>query len=130
MREKYVFNELYRTTLADAQQVTTKNKFFIRGSLQASNSSEIMLPLGASGQSVRIFAGGVQLQEGADYTIEPQMGRIKILNQSVLNSARQIRIEWERPDLFNTQIRMMLGTRLDYNLSKDAKYMLRGYRKN
>lgn len=119
LKEKYVFNELYRTTLADAQQVTTKNKFFIRGSLQASSSSEIMLPLGASGQSVRIFAGGVQLQEGADYTIEPQLGRIKIINQSVLNSARQIRIEWERPDLFNTQIRMMLGTRLDYNLSKD-----------
>lgn len=119
LKEKYVFNELYRTTLADAQQVTTKNKYFIRGSLQASSSSEIMLPLGASGQSVRIFAGGVQLQEGADYTIEPQLGRIKIINQSVLNSARQIRIEWERPDLFNTQIRMMLGTRLDYNLSKD-----------
>jgi len=119
LKDKYVYNELYRTTLTDAQQVTTKNKFFIRGSLQASNSSEIMLPLGASGASVRVFAGGVQLQEGVDYTIEPQLGRIKIMNQSVLNSARQIRIEWERPDLFNTQIRMMLGTRLDYNLSKD-----------
>ncbi|CAH0995259.1 hypothetical protein EMA8858_01379 [Emticicia aquatica] len=119
LREKYVFNELYRTTMADAQQVTTKNKFFIRGSLQASNASEISLPLGASGQSVRIFAGGVQLQEGIDYTIEPQLGKIKITNQSILNSSRQIRIEWEKPDLFNTQRRIMLGTRLDYNLSKD-----------
>lgn len=119
LKEKYVFNELYRTTMADAQQVTTKNKFFIRGSLQASNASEISLPLGASGQSVRIFAGGVQLQEGADYIIEPQLGKIKITNQSILNSARQIRIEWEKPDLFNTQRRIMLGTRLDYNLSKD-----------
>ncbi|WP_435355312.1 cell surface protein SprA [Emticicia sp. SJ17W-69] len=119
LREKYVFNELYRSTMTDAQQVTTKNKFFIRGSLQASSSSDIALPLGASGQSVRIFAGGVQLQEGVDYTIEPQLGRIKITNQSVLNSARQIRIEWEKPDLFNTQIRFMMGTRLDYNLSKD-----------
>ena len=119
LREKYVFNELYDATLADAQQVTTKNKFFIRGSLQASNASEISLPLGASGQSVRIFAGGVQLQEGADYTIEPQLGKIRITNQSILNSARQIRIEWEKPDLFNTQRRIMLGTRLDYNLNKD-----------
>ncbi len=118
-KDKYVFNELYRTTMADAQQVTTKNKFFIRGSLQASNASEISLPLGASGQSVRIFAGGVQLQEGADYTIEPQLGKIRITNQSILNSARQIRIEWEKPDLFNTQRRVMLGTRLDYNLGKD-----------
>lgn len=119
LKEKYVFNELYRTTMTDAQQVTTKNKFFIRGSLQASNASEISLPLGASGQSVRIFAGGVQLQEGADYTIEPQLGKIRITNQSILNSARQIRIEWEKPDLFNTQRRIMLGTRLDYNLNKD-----------
>ncbi len=119
LREKYVFNELYRTTMTDAQQVTTKNKFFIRGSLQASNAAEIALPLGASGQSVRIYAGGVQLQEGIDYTIEPQLGRIKITNTSILNSARQIRIEWEKPDLFNTQIRFMMGTRFDYNLSKD-----------
>ncbi|WP_229235489.1 MULTISPECIES: cell surface protein SprA [Emticicia] len=119
LKDKYVFNELYRTTMTDAQQVTTKNKFFIRGSLQASNASEISLPLGASGQSVRIYAGGVQLQEGVDYTVEPQLGKIRIINQSILNSSRQIRIEWEKPDLFNTQRRIMLGTRLDYNLSKD-----------
>ncbi|PLK43825.1 cell surface protein SprA [Emticicia sp. TH156] len=121
LKDKYVFSELYRTTLADAQQVTTKNKFFIRGSLQASNSAEVPLPLGASPQSVRIFAGGIQLQDGIDYLIEPQLGRIRFLNQSVLNSSRQIKIDYERPDMFNTQIRMMVGTRLDFNLSKDIR---------
>lgn len=88
-------------------------------SLQASTASEIMLPLGASGQSVRIFAGSVQLQEGIDYAIEPQLGRIKIINQSMLNPARQIRIEWERSDSLNTQKRVMSDTRLGYNLNKD-----------
>ena len=119
LKDKYVFDVLYRSTMTDAQQVTTKNKFFIKGSFQSSNASEISLPLGASTQSVRIYAGGQQLQEGADYMIEPQLGKIKITNQSILNSARQIRIEWEEPDMFQTQRRIFLGTRLDYNLNQD-----------
>lgn len=124
---KYVFDELYKTTLSDAQQITTKNKFFIRGSMQGGSAAEILLPLGATGQSVRVSAGGTSLQEGVDYQVDPQAGRIKITNQSILNSARDIIIEWEKPDMFNTQIRFLYGTRLDYNLSKDihigATYM-------
>lgn len=113
LRDKYVFNELYRGTLIDAQQVTTKNKFFLSGNIR-SGSSEIPLPLGASAQSVRVYAGGVQLQQGADYVVDGQLGRIKIVNQSILNSSRPIRIDFERPDLFDAQIRRMFGVRLDY----------------
>ena len=121
LKDKYVFNELYRTTSSDAQQINTKNKFFIKGSVQSSNAAEIQLPLGASGASVRVYAGGVELKSGADYQVDPQLGRIKITNQSVLNSSRQIRIEWETPDLFQTQIRTMFGTRLDYTIGRDIR---------
>lgn len=117
LRDKYVFNELYRTTLADAQQVTTKNKFFIRGQFTSGGNAEVQLPLGASGSGVRVYAGGQQLQEGIDYTIEPQLGRVRITNQSILNSSRQIRVDYELPDLFQTQIRGLFGLRLDYDVS-------------
>ncbi len=116
IQNKYIFDELYIKTLADAQQVTTKNKFFIRGSSTAGGGAEVQLPLGA-GQGVRVYAGGQTLQEGTDYILDPQSGRVRITNPSVLNSSRQIRVDYELPDLFQTQNRGLFGLRLDYNVS-------------
>jgi cell surface protein SprA len=117
LNDKYVFQELYDKTMMDAQQTTLKNKFFISGSVQ-SGSSEIALPLGASGGSVRVYAGGTELQQGTDYTVDTQMGTLVITNQSILSSSRQIRIDFERPDLFQAQIRRLFGLRLDYTVGR------------
>jgi cell surface protein SprA len=120
LKEKYVFNELYQKTLTDAQQVSLKNKFFLSGSVQV-GSSEISLPLGASGSSVRIYAGGTELKEGVDYTVDSQIGRVILTNQSILSSGRQIRIEYEKPDIFQSQLRRLFGIRLDYTISRDIR---------
>ncbi|MGK0136944.1 MAG: cell surface protein SprA [Algoriphagus sp.] len=117
LKQKYVFSELYDKTLTDAQQVNTKNKFFLQGSVQ-SKSTEIPLPLGASGGSVRVYSGGTELQQGTDYQVDSQIGRIRITNPSILASGRTIRIDYERPDLFQAQIRRLFGLRLDYSVSK------------
>lgn len=119
-REKYVFNELYRTTMIDAQQVASKNKFFLKGSYQSSLAGDVALPYGVDPQSVQVLAGGVPLMPGSDYDIEPQIGRIRFLNDGVMNSGREIVIRYERPDLFQNQIRRLFGTRLDYRLSPDV----------
>ena len=118
-RNKYVFNELYRTTMIDAQQITEKNKFFLKGSYQSSEGAEVQLPFGVLETSVTVTSGGVPLSAGSDYIVEAQIGRVRLLNPSVLNSGREIVIEFERPDMFQNQIRSMLGTRLDYVLSRD-----------
>ncbi len=120
LKKKYVYDELYTSTMTDAQQINTKNKFFLSGSVLSGNT-EIPLPLGASPQSVRVYAGGVQLQPGTDYIVDGQVGRVKITNQSILNSGRQIRIDYERPDMFQSQIRRLFGLRLDYTLSEDLR---------
>jgi cell surface protein SprA len=120
LKEKYVFNELYQKTLTDAQQVSLKNKFFLSGNVQV-GSSEISLPLGAAGSSVRIYAGGTELKEGVDYTVDSQIGRVILTNQSILSSGRQIRIEYEKPDIFQAQLRRLFGTRLDYTISRDIR---------
>jgi cell surface protein SprA len=116
-QKKYVFEELYKKTLMDAQQVSLKNKFFISGSVQ-SGGSEISLPLGASGASVRVYAGGNELKQGVDYTVDQQQGTIMITNQSILSSGRAIRIDYEKPDIFQAQIRRLFGLRLDYTVSR------------
>ncbi|WP_229379920.1 T9SS outer membrane translocon Sov/SprA [Fibrella forsythiae] len=114
---KYVFEELYRTTLADAQQVAVKNKFFIKGSFQSGQGQGIDLPYGVKEQSVTVSAGGVPLVPGQDYVVEGQ--RVRILNESVSNSGREIKISFETPDLFQNQIRTLVGARLDYRLTPD-----------
>ncbi|WP_439557785.1 cell surface protein SprA, partial [Dyadobacter sp.] len=118
-RNKYVFNELYRTTMIDAQQVTERNKFFLRGSYQTSGGAEVQLPFGVLETSVTVTSGGVPLSPGSDYIVEAQIGRVRLLNGSVLNSGREIVIEYERPDMFQNQVRSLLGTRLDYVVNRD-----------
>jgi cell surface protein SprA len=113
-RSRYVFNELYRTTMIDAQQITERNKFFLKGSFQSTSGQEVNLPYGVLETSVTVTSGGVPLSPGSDYLVEAQIGRVRLLNASVLNSGREIVIEFERPDMFQNQRRSLLGTRLDY----------------
>ena len=118
-RSKYVFNELYRTTMIDAQQVTTRNKFYLKGTYQSSGGTEVSLPYGVLETSVTVTSGGVPLAAGSDYIVEAQIGRVRILNSSVMNSGREIVIEYERPDMFQNQIRTLLGTHLDYVVNRN-----------
>lgn len=119
LKRKYVFSQLYTTTMIDAQQVSEKNKFFLKGSYQASSGAEVTLPFGVVETSVTVTSGGVPLSAGSDYVVEAQLGRVRIMNQGVLISGREIVIEYERPDMFNNQTRSLLGTRLDYTVNRN-----------
>ncbi|CCG99583.1 hypothetical protein FAES_1573 [Fibrella aestuarina BUZ 2] len=120
LQSKYVFSELYRTTLADAQQVAVKNKFFLKGSFQSAQGQGQDLPYGVKPESVQVSAGGVPLVPGQDYVVDAQ--RVRILNESVNNSGREIRISYELPDLFQNQVRTLIGTRLDYRLTPEINF--------
>lgn len=122
LEAKYVFNTLYRTTQQQAAQLAAKNKFFIKGSFQSTASNEILLPgIGIDENSIRVTAGGVPLVPGQDYIVEAQLGRIRIINESILNSGREVKVDFEKPDLFNNQVKTLLGTRLDFEVSKDIR---------
>ncbi len=115
LKDKYVFDTLYRTTRADAQLISRLNKFFIKGSLQSGSSSTIFLnAFQVSEGSVVVTAGGTPLVEGVDYTVNYSLGQVNIINPSILNSGKKIKVSFEKADLFNFQARNLLGTRLDY----------------
>jgi len=115
LKDKYVFDTLYRTTRADAQLISRLNKLFIKGSLQSGSSSEINLnAFQVAEGSVVVTAGGTPLTEGVDYTVDYSLGRVLIINPSILNSGKKIKVSYEKADLFNFQARNLLGTRLDY----------------
>ncbi len=118
--EKYVYDELYNSTQNDASLETNKDKFFLVGSFLAGSSNEIMLPgINISEGSVQVIAGNTPLTEGSDFTVDYQLGRVTILNSGVLSSGKEIRVTFEKADLFSFQQRTLLGTRLDYKVNDD-----------
>jgi cell surface protein SprA len=121
--QKYSYDTLYRTTKAEAELFATKNKFFLKGQYNAGSAKEILIPgFGVSQNSVKIYAGGLPLQEGTDYTVDYTFGKVIILNESILSSGKNISVQYEQSDPFAFQTRSLLGTRFDYKLSDDVNF--------
>lgn len=118
--DKYVFEELYDSTQTKAKQVAEKNKFMLQGLYRSSGGSDIQLnAMNVPKGSVKVTAGGIELIEGQDFTVDYTLGRVKILNQGLLESGTPIRISLESNSLFNFQTKTLLGTHLDYRFSEN-----------
>jgi len=113
-----VYSELYDATKTFAQQIPSKNRFKIRGQFQSSSGSEISLnALNVPQGSVSVTSGGVKLVENVDYTVDYNLGRVRIINEGILQSGAPINISLESNSLFNIQTKTMIGTRFDYKFS-------------
>ncbi|MCB9188951.1 MAG: cell surface protein SprA [Flavobacteriales bacterium] len=120
--DKVVFPQLYDSTKTAAQQIPELNRFTIKGSYQSSVSSEISLnALNIPQGSVQVTAGGRLLTEGSDYTVDYNLGRVRILNDGILSSGTPVKIQMESNSLFTIQQKSLIGTHLDYKISKDAQ---------
>jgi cell surface protein SprA len=120
LANKYVYHALYDSTKTAAQQLPQFDKFYIEGSYQSSNNSEISLnALNIPQGSVSVTAGGVKLVENQDYTVDYTLGRLKIINSGILASGIPIQINVESNSMFNIQAKTMWGARLDYKVSND-----------
>lgn len=116
----YIFQELYDSTRVIAQQLPQKNRYKLKGTYQSATSNEFSLnSMNIPQGSVRVTAGGVPLSENVDYTVDYTLGRVKIINESILNSGQPIKISAENNSLFNIQQKSLIGTRLDYKVNKD-----------
>jgi cell surface protein SprA len=117
---KLTFQALYDSTQYKAEQVTSKNKYFLSGSYKSSGGSEIFLnSFNIPEGSVKVTAGGIILQENQDYTVDYNMGRVKILNESYLASGTPIKISLESNSMFSIQSKTLMGTHLDYRFNSD-----------
>ena len=120
LAEKYVYKELYDSTLVIARQFADKNKFVIAGSYQASSGSQIRLnAMNVPRGSVVVMAGGVKLVENSDYTVDYSMGIVTITNQSIIDSGQSVSVTLENQSLFSTQRKTLLGLDMQYAFSKD-----------
>jgi len=118
--QKYIFQELYDSTLVIAQELSEKNKFRIVGEYKASSGSEIRLnAMNVPRGSVTVTAGGATLTENVDYTVDYTMGTVTILNQSIIESGTNIDVKLENQSMFSMQRKSLVGTHLEYQFNKD-----------
>lgn len=117
---KYCFDSLYTLTKSQARQYPEKNKFVLDGFYKSTTGSEISLnALNVPQGSVKVSAGGVQLTENVDFTVDYTLGRVRIINEGLLNSGTPISITMESNQMFNIQTKRLMGAHLDYRMNKD-----------
>ena len=115
----YAFTALYDSTKWLAEQDVVHNKYFLRGSYKGSSTNEISLnSINVPQGSVKVTANGALLAEGRDYVVDYTLGKVRIINEGILNSGAIIKVSSESNSLFNIQQKTLLGTRLDYKYSK------------
>lgn len=100
------------------------DRFLLKGSAKSSASSDISIGYNIPPGSVTVTAGGQQLQENIDYTINYDLGTIKIINQAIINAGLPVQVNFENNATFGMQQKSYLGLRLDYLLKNTAKEQL------
>jgi cell surface protein SprA len=116
---KFVYSQLYKETLFNAREFAEFNRFTIEGSYKSSVASEISLgAFNIPPGSVRVTAGGQYLEEGRDYEVDYNIGRVRILNDAILNAGVPIKVSFEDNTLFGFQTKTMLGLRADYTVNE------------
>ena len=119
-QKKYVFRNMYSLPTAAAQQDADKNRFILKGTYKSQGTNGI--PIGAFNVpqgSVRVTAGGRQLQEGIDYTVNYQSGTVQILDPSLEASNTPINISVENNAVFGQQTRRFTGVNVEHQFNKN-----------
>ena len=120
LANKYAYDSLYTMTKTSAEQYSEKNKFSLRGYYSSQSGSEISLnAMNVAQGSVTVTAGGVQLVENVDYTVDYTLGRVTIINEGVLNSGTPINIALESNSGFSAIKKTFLGARVEHEFNRD-----------
>ncbi len=120
-QQEYVFERLYSTTKIEAEQEQAdKNKFQLKGRYTTTGQNGISIgAFNVPRGSVTVTAGGRLLQEGLDYTVNYQLGRVEILDPALLASNTPIEISTENNAVFGQQTKRYSGINVEHRFSKD-----------
>ena len=128
LADRYPYYALYDSTLFQAQQQQSRNRFVIKGQVKSTASNKIQLQsFGLKPGAVTVTAGGIKLLEGVDFAIDYGTALLTVLNPAYVSPNIQLNVSIEDNSLFNFQTRTMLGLRADYAYKKNfnigATYM-------
>ena len=94
-----------------------------QGTYSSESGSEIRLNATSIPQgAVKVTAGGVPLTENTDYTVDYNMGTVRIINTALIESQTPIQVSLESNQFFGFQTKTLVGTHLDYRVSDNFRY--------
>ncbi len=118
LADQYVFEALYDSTQTAASQVAELNKFILKGQYKSSSGADIPLNAMSIPQgSVTVSMGGAPLEENVHYTVDYNLGRVKIIDEGILSSGQQIEVQLENNSGYTWMTKRYLGLHADYKYS-------------
>ncbi len=117
--ERIAFEELYEVKKQIARQKSKNSYYLIEGSSKGSVSESYSLGFSPVRGSVRVYANGVQLQEGTEYIVDYSIGSVTILDEQYLRKGQKIRIEYENNQLVQIEQKSFTGVRAEYAVSNN-----------
>ncbi|TBW30159.1 cell surface protein SprA [Gramella sp. KN1008] len=119
-QQKYVFRAMYRTTKTQAEQEEAdKNKFQLKGRYKSAEVEGIPIGFNLPPGSVTVTAGGRILQEGVDYVVNYELGRVQILDEALLASDIPIQVNTENNALFGQQTKRFTGINVEHQFNEN-----------
>lgn len=64
-------------------------------------------------------AGGIALTENIDYTVDYNMGTVRVINQALIDSQTPIQVSMENNQFFGFQTKTLIGSHLEYQVSNN-----------
>ncbi len=105
------YNQVYDTTKTFAQQNKVKDKWLLTGKYSGEASSVYQLGFNIVENSVRVLLNGRELTPGTDYIVDYNIGQLTIRNDAALVPGADLKITYEKNDLFQLASKTLLGAR-------------------
>jgi cell surface protein SprA len=117
-QKKYVYRSMYSSTQTTATQDSDKNKFLLKGKYKSTGSDGISIGSFSAAQgSVVVSTGGRTLVDGIDYTVNYQLGKVYILDESLIASNADITVSVENNATFGQQTKSFIGLDINHAIS-------------
>jgi cell surface protein SprA len=114
----YSFQDLYTKLKGEAINNRLSSRYTLEGRYTGQTGDGIRLgAFNVPRGSVRVTANGQPLTEGVDYTVDYQIGEVKILNQTLKDSGVPINVSLENQSTFNVQRKRFWGINAEHKFN-------------
>ena len=118
---KLAYHAIYDTSVTFAKQDKAQDKFVLIGEYSADASSVYNIGFNVVENSVKVTLNGRSLQLGQDYSVDYNIGQVIIRNADALVPGANLKITYEKNDLFQLASKTLLGLRGIYDFSDKTK---------
>ncbi len=119
--DSLAYQDIYDTTKTFAQQKKVKDKWLLTGKYSGEASSVYQLGFNVVENSVRVRLNGRELTPGSDYIVDYNIGQLTIRNDAALVPGADLKITYEKNDLFQLASKTLLGARGIFDFSDRTK---------